>query len=321
MTVNSGSYVLARFSGTSLRASFDVSVNQARCVCTAQGSFPTIAWRIDEGEWQEAEVAATVKLADGLAGGRHTVMLMVRGLDEHQSRWTPPLVASVTFTGFGLAKGGKLEEPLRQWRKPALSIEFLGDSITEGVVVQEGRAGVVEGIPFTWPWLADARLSYAGQTATRLGAAWRQVGFGATGLALAGSGGAPGALDSFNFFYAGCPRDAWQPDVVVVNQGTNEGSMATNEYQPLYARYLGMIRKAYPKAKIVALRPFCGAQEASIKAVVGACNAAGDSNVYYIGTTGWYNGPLHPNVTGSAALAEKLANALKAEVLTTITSR
>ena len=97
VAVNSGSYVLAHFSGTSLCATFDVSVNQARCVCTAQGSFPTIAWRIDEGAWQEAEVAATVKLAEGLAGGRHSVMLMVLGLDEHQSRWMPPLVASVTF--------------------------------------------------------------------------------------------------------------------------------------------------------------------------------------------------------------------------------
>ena len=52
-----------------------------------------------------------------------------------------------------------------------------------------------------------------------------------------------------------------------------------------------------------------------------ACNAVGDSSVYYIDTTGWYNGPLHPNVTGSAALAAKLANALKAQVLATKTSQ
>ena len=44
---------------------------------------------MDEGEWQEAEVAATVKLAEGLAQGPHTVLLMARGLDEHQRRWTP----------------------------------------------------------------------------------------------------------------------------------------------------------------------------------------------------------------------------------------
>lgn len=317
VTVNSGSYIRARFSGTSLRASFDVSVNQPAPILNGdgRGSFPTIAWRIDKDEWREAEVAPTVELADGLAKGRHTVMLMVRGLDEHQSRWTPPLVASITFTGFGLGPDGMLEEPLPQWQEPALSIEFLGDSITEGVVVNEGRAGVVEGIPFSWPWLCDARLSYAGQTAMTLGAEWRQVGFGATGLALAGSGGVPGALDSFNYFYADCPRDAWQPDVVIVNQGTNEGSIPADEYQLLYARYLAMIRKAYPQAKIVALRPFNGGQEASIQAVTEACRAAGDDNVYYIDTTGWYSGPLHPNIPDSAALAEKLVNALKAKVL------
>jgi hypothetical protein len=321
VTVNSGSYVRARFSGTLLSASFDISLNQPRCECTPQGSYPTIAWRIDEGEWQEAEIAPTVMLVNGLSPGQHTVMLMVRGLDEHQSRWKPPLVASINFTGFGLAEGGQLEEPMPQWKQPALSLEFLGDSITEGVVVNEGRAGVVEGIPFTWPWLADARSSYAGQTALMLGAEWRQVGFGATGLAHAGSGGVPGALDSFNFVYADCPRDRWQPDVVVVNQGTNEGSMEMHEYQSLYARYLALIRVAYPKAKIVALRPFCGAQESSIKAVVSACNTAGDSNVYYIDTTGWYSGPLHPNAPDSAALAKKLVKALKTEVLNTNAKR
>lgn len=326
VTVNSGSYIRARFSGSSLNASFDISVNQpaynpAFEKPMGKGSFPTIAWQIDAGEWQEAEVAPTVKLAESLARGQHTVMLMVRGLDEHQDRWTPPLIASVTFTGFGLAKGGNLEMPLPQWRKPALSIEFLGDSITEGVVVNEGRAGVIAGIPFTWPWLSDARLSYVGQTAMMLGAEWRQVGFGATGLALAGSGGVPGALESFPFFYAGCPRDDWQPDLVIVNQGTNEPSMPTKEYQNLYARYLTLIRTAYPRAKIIALRPFNGAQEGSIQAAVDACKAAGDANVYFIETTGWYNGPLHPNVTGSATIAEKLVTALKAQVLSTTTSR
>lgn len=301
VTVNSGSYVLAQFSGDGLQASFDVSVNQP--------PLPTIAWRIDDGEWQEAEVAPTVKLAEGLSQGRHTVMLMARGLDEHQNRWTQPLIASITFKGFILAKGGKLENPLPQWTKPALKMEFLGDSITEGVLVQPGHS------PSTWPWRTDARSNYACRTAMALGAAWRQVGFGATGLVRIGSGKAPGALESFNFFHAGCPRDDWQPDVVIVNQGTNERSMPAGEYQPLYAKYLTMIRKAYPKAKIVALRPFCGAQETPIRAVVDACRAAGDHNVFYIDTTGWYDGPIHPDAAASARLADKLVKALKADVL------
>lgn len=262
-----------------------------------------------------------VNLADGLTGRKHTVMLMVRGLDEHQSRWTPPLVASVTFTGLVTDSRGRLEKALPQWKKPALSIEFFGDSITEGVLVNEGRAGVVPGVPRTWPWLSDARRSYAAQTAMKLGAEWRQVGFGATGLARTGSGGAPGALEAFDFFYAGCPRDAWQPDLVVVNQGSNEASLPAGEYQPLYTRYLAVIRKAYPRAKIVALRPFNGSQESSIRAAVEARKAAGDSDLYYIDSTGWYDGPIHPNVEGSAALAEKLASALNSEVLSEKVSR
>lgn len=310
VTVNSGSYVKARFTGSSLHATFDLSLNKAHCECTKDGSFPTIAWRIDEGTWQEAEIAASVPLAEGLGSGPHTVMLLVRGLDEHQSRWRAPLVASVTFTGF---QTQKLERALSQWKKPKLTMEFLGDSITEGVIVNEGRAGVLPGIPFTWPWLADARQSYAAQTALALGAEWRQVGFGATGLKRAGSGGAPGALEAFDFFHAACPRDKWQPDVVVINQGTNESSVPEPEYQGFYGQYLARIRRAYPKAKLVALRPFVGAQEAAIKASVSACNAAGDAKVYYLDSTGWYSGPLHPNTEGSAALAERLVHGLKAQ--------
>jgi lysophospholipase L1-like esterase len=101
--------------------------------------------------------------------------------------------------------------------------------------------------------------------------------------------------------------------VVVINQGTNEPP--SPEYQGLYGQYLAQLRRAYPKAKLVALRPFGGAHGEDIKAAVSACNAAGDSRVYYIDSTGWYTGPLHPNIEGSATLAEKLVHALKTQVL------
>ena len=50
VTVNSGSYVLARFDGPGVSARFDVSANKP--------PLPTITWRMDDGDWQEAEVAA-----------------------------------------------------------------------------------------------------------------------------------------------------------------------------------------------------------------------------------------------------------------------
>lgn len=304
LTVNSGSYVLARFSGSSVEAVFDTSANR--------GAFPTITWRIDDGPWQESEIWTRRNLAAGLAAGPHTLWLMVRGFDGGPSRWKAPLVACVTFLGLAFPEGGGLLPPLDAWNHPKLKMEFLGDSITEGVLVQAPRDGKT-----AVPWESDALDSYACQTAMQLGAAWRQVGFGATGLLRVGGGKAPGALDSFNFFYEGCPRDDWQPDLVIVNQGTNEAAMPSEQYEPLYAKYLALIRQGYPKAKIVALRPFCGAQAAAIKKATDAARAAGDAAVYYLDTTGWYNmAPVHPNAKSSIGIAAHLATALKADVLT-----
>ncbi len=304
ITVNSGSYFRACFAGASIDANFDVSRNVK--------PLPTIAWRIDEGEWKEAEVAGKVRLADGLSPGSHTLWLMARGMDESQSRWTPPLVGSLTFRGLDLPDGGKLLPPLDAWIKPSLKIEFLGDSITEGVQVQPGGGGPGKNGA---AWRADALHSYACRTAMRLNAAWRQVGFGATGLNHGGSGGALGALKTFDYFYQGCPRDSWQPDVVVINQGTNDASAPPEAYALLYAKYLALVRQAYPKAKIAAMRPFGGAQASSISQEVSKARAKGDHSVYYIDTTGWYTGPLHPGAAASIGLADKLSAALKSEVL------
>lgn len=303
ITVNSGSYVYTRFSCSWIAAHFDISLNQT--------PFPTLAWRIDEQPWQEAELSSSVLLGYGLGAGAHDVQLMVRGLDEHQSRWKHPLVASVTFTGFALSDGGKFHRPLDAWVHPKLTMEFLGDSITEGVIVQEGHAGVDPGMPYTWPWLSDARMSYVGHTARRLGAAYRQVGFGATGLLRSGSGDAPGAIQAFNAFYAGCPRDSWQPQIVVVNQGTNEPDMSEPQYAEHYAHYLGMIRAAYRKALIIGLCPFNGTHRDAIRRAVDERAKRGDRQVRFIDTAGWYDGPLHPNVDGSKLLGEKLAAAIK----------
>jgi len=299
VTVNSGSHIVARFTGREATARFDVAANQP--------PLPTLVWRVDDGEWQEAEVAPALKLASGLKDGEHTLRLMVRDLDEHQSRWSPPLVASITFLGLDVP-GGKLLEPPAD---PKLKLEFLGDSITEGVLVHPVRPGKE-----TWPWRGDGRLAYSAQTALRLGAQWRQAGFGGLGILNPGNGGVPVAPDSFNFFFAGAPRDDWQPDVVVVNQGTNDGGWPSHVFRPAYARYLQVIRAAYPQAHIAAVRPFGGYHADDILAEVTARQAAGDRRIFYVDTTGWlgpadYTDGVHPNAAGGAKAAERLAEALR----------
>jgi lysophospholipase L1-like esterase len=299
ITVNAGSHVVARFTGTGVSARFDVTLNQA--------PNPTLTWRIDEADdWQEGELAATMSLGTGLAAGTHEVTLMARGLNEFQARWAPPLVSSLTFLGFDVA-GGALEMSPRPAQP---KIELLGDSITEGVNLWPSRPGMD-----TPCWRGDGRLAYASQTAQALGAEWRQVGFGRQGLLIGGNGGVPTANDAFNFIYQGVPRDGWQPDLVTINQGTNDGGAAADNFRTAYTQFVTTIRAAYPGAKIAAMRPFNGAHAAEIQAEVTARNAAGDERVYYIDTTGWlvaadFTDGLHPNAQGSQKATAALVTAI-----------
>ncbi|MEO8178821.1 MAG: GDSL-type esterase/lipase family protein [Deltaproteobacteria bacterium] len=299
ITVNTGSHVVARFTGTGVSARFDVTLNQT--------PNPTLTWRIDAGEWQEGELAATLPLGTGLAAGTHELTLMARGLNEFQARWAPPLVSSLTFLGFDVA-GGALEMSPRPVRP---KIELLGDSITEGVNLWPIRTGMD-----TPCWRGDGRLAYASQTAQALGAEWRQVGFGRQGLLIGGNGGVPTANNAFNFMYQGVQRDDWQPDLVTINQGTNDGGATAVNFRTAYTQFVTTLRAAYPDAKIAALRPFNGAHAAEIQTEVAARNAAGDARVYYIDTTGWlvaadYTDGLHPNAQGSQKAANALVSAIR----------
>lgn len=299
ITVNTGSHVVATFSGTAVTARFDVSLNQT--------PNPTLAWRIDGGAWQEGELAAAVPLAAGLPAASHEVILMVRGFNEYQARWIPPLVSSVTFLGLDVT-GGALQPSPRPVRP---KIEFLGDSITEGLYIWSTYNGQT-----TIPWRADARRSWASQTAQSLGAEWRQVGFGGQGLLKGGSSGVPPANQTFNWIYQGAPRDGWQADVVVINQGTNDGASSAADFRPAYATFIGTVRAGYPGAKLVAMRPYTGAHAAEIQAEVNARRTAGDGRIFYVDTSGWlgngdFTDGVHPNDQGSQKAATALVAALQ----------
>jgi lysophospholipase L1-like esterase len=299
ITVNSGSHLVAQFDGTSIAARFDVTTNVT--------PFPNVAWRIDQGAWQEAEIASSLSLASGLSAGLHEVWLIARGFDENESRWTPPLVSSLTFLAFDVT-GGSLRASARPVQP---KIEFLGDSITEGVAIYPDRAGK------TGPaWRADGRIAYACQTSLALGADWRQVGFGRQGVTIVGNGGVPKAGDAFNWIYANVPRDAWQPDLVVINQGTNDASAAADVFRQAYSGFLDSVRKAYAQAWIAALRPFGGAHAADIQAEVASRAAAGDARIFFVDTTGWLSAPdftdgVHPNAQGSAKVTQLLTPVLQ----------
>lgn len=301
-TVNSGSYVIAHFTGTAIAGKFDISVNDPT-------DMPTVAWQVDDApDWNVAELASTLPMGSNLSAGMHTITVIARGLDENKNRWSPPLTSSITFQGFDVTGGALQATP----RPAQPKLEIFGDSITEGVVVQGnsymGHSGQC--------WKNDAVYSYPTQTGMMLDADYRQVGFGYHGLLKTANGGVPAANDSFPWIYEGVPRDNWQPDMVVINQGTNDSGKPAATFRAAYTTFLTTIRTAYPEAKIVALRPFNGAQALEIQSAVMAANTAGDHRVYYVDTTGWlgdgdFVDGLHPNVQGSGKAATALVAAIE----------
>ncbi len=223
-TVNSGSYVIAQFTGTGITGKFDTSVNDS-------SDLPTVAWSVDGATtWSVAEVKSTLSMGSNLSSGTHTITLIARGLDENKNRWSPPLASSITFLGFDVTGGALVATP----RPVQPKLEILGDSITEGVIVQGssymGHSGQC--------WKNDAVYSYPTQTGRALNADYRQVGFGYQGLLKTGDGGVPAANDSFNWFYKDVPRDTWQADMVVINQGTNDSSQPTATFKTAYSTFL-----------------------------------------------------------------------------------
>lgn len=305
VTVNTGSTIIARFHGTHITLHFTTTQYSHQ--------FPTLWLQVDDSEWKVVRPAEELRISPTpLAAGSHVVRLVVKGFREWENRWDTPLVGSVVFRGVTPDAGTEL---LPAPERPGKVVEFLGDSITEGVLVLNTgprETWTREG----WPQFSDGRRSWAYQSALLAGAEPRTVGFGRLGLSINANGGVPPALHSFPFVYSGAPLDKTRlPDAVVINMGTNDGQRVSGDlFGPLYRAYLETIRKAYPSAQILCLRPFNGAHASVIEGVVRDLR---DSKVRYVDTTGWIDpekhttDKVHLNLDGNRAAAEKVATILK----------
>jgi lysophospholipase L1-like esterase len=299
ITVNTGSEIRAAFVGAKLALTFDASALEA--------PMPTLWIRVDDGEWREVELAPSVEVeAPGPADQRHVLRVIVKGLREHVNRWTPPLKSAVVFTGVVGGEGFRMTIPPEP---PRRSIEFLGDSITEGILA------VRKGDPKEWPTLSDGRRGYAFQTAELLGASPRVVGFGRLGITVPGNGGVPRAIESFPYVYGKVRFGGDRPTAVVVNLGTNDAKAPGAVFTDEYLRYLKAIRNAYPHAWVFAVRPLNGAHEKDIVAALKQLKD--DKRTLYVDTTGWIAAEkdttdgVHPNLAGHRKVAEKLAAAIR----------
>jgi lysophospholipase L1-like esterase len=310
VTVNTGSTILASFQGSGATLHFSVSHYPQQ--------FPTLWLQVDDQDWRV--VTPTEELAvsrQSLVEGEHTLRVVVKGFREWERRWDPPLESSVVFRGLSLSPGGRLLNPPP---RPGRLIEYVGDSITEGVLVLVDDKSATRPRD-RWPQFSDGRRTWAYQSALMIGAEPRTVGFGRLGLTIQANGGVPPGMYSFPYIYDGIPIDKSRiPDAVVVNMGTNDGRASDEVFGPLYKAYTETIRKQYPSAMIFCIRPFNGTHAEVIQRVVETMTNAGDRLLRFVDTAGWIdpNGHttdrVHLNLEGNRIAAEKLATILRKEL-------
>ncbi len=294
VTVNSGSRILCAFTGHELSGRFGVHriTNPAQIYVSIDGHSPAL-YKLDSRIENFSPKP--------LAGDRHTVQITVKDVDERADRWVPPLASAVVFKGFILAPHCHVL-PLPPVTGPKM--EFYGDSITQGVRALSMALG---------PNGSDGTSDYAYLTATAFGAISNQIGFGRQGIIRTGNGEVPPAPQSFGWNFKGSKADpSFIPQVVVINQGTNDVIYPSSRFVPAYRAYVAEIRKAYPRAWIFCMRPFGGFHAEDVRRAVEVLH---DSRIVYVDTTGWlarsdFTDGIHPTVHGHLIAARKLVRVI-----------
>ncbi len=240
--------------------------------------------------------------------GPHTVEVIYKSGVEMHHRWHHPLVGRVAFLGVeaeGLA-------PLPPLNKK--TIEFVGDSITEGILI-DADCKKYSFNQNNCPNQNDVCATYAYLTAEALNLEPLFMGYGAVGVTKSGQGGVPKAADAYPYCFEGMPVPYASPDYVLINHGANDGAATAEVYVAEYKKLLELIHKMHPKTQMVVLSAFVGRYPQELDKMVAEFNAQYGTSVLFIDTTGWLpKEPLHPPRDGHQTVAKNLTAILKKEL-------
>ena len=265
---------------------------------------PHLWLQLDEGAKFEVPLDAYLRVEASTEGG-HTLRVIVKSLDECESRWQDPS-CRVSVLGFE-AEGFRV---LPADERPVL--EFIGDSITEGILVDpEYRSEAIEDDRYNRVYQDDATAGWAWRTAEALGCRPRIMGYGAVGLTKGGSGGVPRVALSYPYAYAGAPLPPATVDYIVINHGANDSGATGEEYLVRYEELLDEVRAAHPNARILVLPSFWETHAEGLGDFVAQYNASHGAQVDYVPTDGWFGTHAHPVRAEDRVLGERLTDALR----------
>ncbi len=237
--------------------------------------------------------------------GEHTAEIIMKSAMEAQHRWHSPLVGKVAFLGV------MAEELLPLPENSKKTIEFVGDSITEGVLIDTDLT------PGDYsqrqrPFHDDVTATYAYLTAEALGLEPYFMGYGAVGVTKGGQGGMPKCADAYPYCFENVPKNYSNCYYILINHGANDAGMPCERYISEYGKLLDLIIELNPKSKIIALSAFCGAHHEALGAFIEEYNKKNGTEIFFIDSSGWVPlEPLHPMRDGHKTIAQHLVPILK----------
>ncbi len=301
-TTANGSYFEFKFKGKNATIIFDT--------VGCPNPLPHLFIQLDSGAMVETAVDAYLRIRAS-DDTEHICKVIMKSSVEEFNRWFSPLESKISFVGIDT------DEPLPIGEDTRKIIEFVGDSITEGVLVnadyfgdggdERYSVGILNRV-----FQDDSTSTYAFLTAEKLNLRPVFMGYGAVGVTKSGQGKVPKASVSYPYNFDGSPITRENPDFILINHGANDRGNGVKMYLEDYEALLNVIIKMNPSAKIISLSAFCGAFHTELKEFINTYNEKHNTNIFFIDSFGWVpEEPLHPLTDGHKIIAEKLCEELK----------
>ena len=301
VTTATGSYIEFAFEGKMALAHFD----------TFSNAHPLLhLWiQLDGGDMVEAAISNHLRIV-AKSEGKHVCRIIYKGGVENERRWYAQLTAKVSFVGI------QTEKPLPIPADNRPTVEFVGDSITEGVLIDTDFAYPNELLSYNGqdyrPYQDDVCATYAWLTAEALDLRPVFMGYGAVGVTRSGQGLVPDAITAYPYNFEASPISHAPSNYVVINHGANDRSKPVELYLSKYAELLDVIRKHNPNATVISVSAFCGAFHEELGEMIARYNLEHGCCVHYVDTYGWIPAePLHPLRDGHKTVAANLTEQLK----------
>lgn len=261
---------------------------------------------VDGGARIESTIQKYIRI-NAKGEGTHYVKVIYKSTVEQMNRWYVPLNTKLSVVGIETDELTALAPDERK------TIELIGDSITEGVLVANNRVHIQE--QMNRPWQDDATSTYGWLLAEAMNLRPYTMGFGATGLTRPGCGCVPKASEQYPYNFDGSPVTFPSCDYIMINHGANDrapGNVPNARYYDEYYSFLKLVRERNPKSEIIILSAFCGACDATLPEFVERYNKETGDKVHLILSTGWVPlDPLHPLREGHAIIAKHLIEEFK----------